>query len=297
MIAAFLVSPHLIWLVHGGAHSPSEWFATAARGLASLRIGDWLWLVGLLVVAHAGLILFVIIAVRAGRGQGEAPAIGRALVDDFAKAFVYFFAFVPVLLAAICAIVFNRPGSLWAVAPLIVLSSLAVILAGGSVIRLYHERVLAWTWLLLLLAPAVLTVAAIVLMPWTFGAPLRVTEPATEMGQFFNDSFTRRTGRPLAIVAGDERIASLIALSARDRPSALFAGSPWMSEKDIREKGAIVLWPATDTVGTPPAALRACFPDLVAEPPRAFERAIQGRMPLMRIGWAMIRPSDASKGQ
>jgi hypothetical protein len=38
------------------------------------------------------------------------------------------------------------------------------------------------------------------------------------------------------------------------------------------------------------------FPDLVPEVPRAFERPVQGMLPLLRIGWAMIRgqtPEDS----
>ena len=37
-------------------------------------------------------------------------------------------------------------------------------------------------------------------------------------------------------------------------------------------------------------ALKARFPDMVAEVPRSFDRSVQGRLPLLRIGWAMIRP-------
>ena len=33
--------------------------------------------------------------------------------------------------------------------------------------------------------------------------------------------------------------------------------------------------------------------DLVPEVPRAFERPLQGRLPLYRIGWALIRPQPA----
>jgi hypothetical protein len=58
----------------------------------------------------------------------------------------------------------------------------------------------------------------------------------------------------------------------------------------LRAKGAIVVWPTADTAGTPPNALRQRFPDLVPEVPRAFERSVQGRLPLVRIGWALIRP-------
>jgi hypothetical protein len=65
----------------------------------------------------------------------------------------------------------------------------------------------------------------------------------------------------------------------------------------IRSKGAIVVWPTTDTAGAPPAAIKERFPDLVPEVPRAFERPVQGRLPLLRIGWAVIRPQTQDRGQ
>jgi hypothetical protein len=34
------------------------------------------------------------------------------------------------------------------------------------------------------------------------------------------------------------------------------------------------------------------FPDLVAEVPHGFARPVQGRLPLIRIGWAMRRPGS-----
>jgi hypothetical protein len=41
----------------------------------------------------------------------------------------------------------------------------------------------------------------------------------------------------------------------------------------------------------------AAFPDLVvAAVPRAFEHAIQGRLPLARVGWGMIRPLAPGTG-
>jgi hypothetical protein len=56
-----------------------------------------------------------------------------------------------------------------------------------------------------------------------------------------------------------------------------------------------VVWPTTDTAGTPPPAIKERFPDLVPEVPRAFERSVQGRLPLMRIGWALIRPQSPER--
>jgi hypothetical protein len=44
--------------------------------------------------------------------------------------------------------------------------------------------------------------------------------------------------------------------------------------------------------------LRERFPNLVPEVPRAFARRFQGRLPLVRIGWAVIRPiAQGSGGQ
>jgi hypothetical protein len=114
------------------------------------------------------------------------------------------------------------------------------------------------------------------------------------MGQFFTETFRRRTGKPLAIVIGDVRTAGLIALASPERPSLYVDASPtlapWLSDEAVRQKGAILAWTTTDAAGTPPAALKARFPDMVAEVPRSFDRSVQGRLPLLRIGWAVIRP-------
>src|SRR6202043_4260436 len=108
------------------------------------------------------------------------------------------------------------------------------------------------------------------------------------------DSFARRVGKELPIVAGDPRTAALIELGAASRPSLFLDAtpklSPWVSIRDVMAKGAIVVWPTTDTAGTPPTAILEDFPDIVPEVPRAFERTVQGRLPLLRIGWALIRP-------
>jgi hypothetical protein len=61
---------------------------------------------------------------------------------------------------------------------------------------------------------------------------------------------------------------------------------------DVKRKGAIVVWPTTDTAGAPPPDIKARFPALVPEVPRAFARPVQGRLPLLRIGWAIVRPES-----
>jgi hypothetical protein len=134
----------------------------------------------------------------------------------------------------------------------------------------------------------------VVFQPWIFALDLSVDRPARQLGFFFGDSYARRTGGPLKIVAGDQSLASLVALAAPSRPSLYLDSIPEdrarVTRKDITDKGAVILWLATDSAGRPPADIAQQFPGLVVEVPRAFERRYQGRMPLMRVGWGMIRP-------
>jgi hypothetical protein len=223
-----------------------------------------------------------------------APAVERVPADSFAKAFVYFFALAPAFVATLLAVLMERSAPIGGAGPIVVLSALAVIVAAGDTIRLYRQRISALVWLGLLVVPPAVIVAATVTLPWTAAVDLEVSKPANAMGQFFTETFRRRTGRPLAIVAGDVRTAGLVALASPERPSLYVDGSPalspWLSDQAVREKGAIIVWTATDQAGTPPPALKERFPDMVAEVPHSFDRSVQGRLPLLRIGWAMIRP-------
>jgi hypothetical protein len=53
-----------------------------------------------------------------------------------------------------------------------------------------------------------------------------------------------------------------------------------------------VVWLAPDTAPVPPPDIKAYFPDLVAEVPRAFNRPVEGRLPTLWIGWGVIRPGS-----
>jgi hypothetical protein len=121
-----------------------------------------------------------------------------------------------------------------------------------------------------------------------------VSEPANEIGRYFSDAFLRRTGKPLEIVAGEPRLAALTALKSRPRASLYLDAtperSPWVTAQDVSRKGAVVVWSAPDTVGAPPPAIKARFPALIADVPRAFDRFTLGGAPVLRIGWGIQRP-------
>ena len=173
-----------------------------------------------------------------------------------------------------------------------VLGTLATLVATVTALPTgYGLYVLIWGAILTIAAVIVL---GIVLLPWIASVNLRITQPARAEGSFFADSYQRRTGQPLNYVTGDEQLAPLVALGAPSRPHVYFdwapERSPWASAADVRAHGGLLVWPAPDNVRTPPADLKAQFPDMVAEVPRSFPRRIQGLLPLNRLGWAMLRP-------
>jgi hypothetical protein len=254
------------------------------------------WLAVLIVLSHVGVGLLVLLASgwRLRRNE-RAPEIDRNPATRSARLFVYVFALMPALAAIAIAAALGHLGPLARVGPFIVLTALAIIVAAGDRIYLYRERAVSMTWLGLLTVPPVLVVLATLFLPWTLATTLETSRPAGAMGNFFADNFQRRTGQPLAFVAGDPRIASLIAVTAPSRPRLYLDNaperSPWTNAADLRANGAILVWQATDTAGTPPADLKAAFPEIVPELPRAFAWPVQGLLPLMRIGWAVLRPA------
>jgi hypothetical protein len=293
-MVAVVFTPHLYWL-YGAGISPLP----ALKTLPNLFIGEkrlmaWGNLLLLLLFSHAGLVVLAMVAGGALAGKTPAPAVERVPAEPFAKTFVYYFALAPAFVATLLAVLTEHAAPIGGAAPIVVLSGLAVVVAAGDMIRLYRQRISALVWLGLLVVPPAVIVAATVTLPWTAAVDLEVSKPANAMGQFFTETFRRRTGRPFAIVIGDVRTAGLVALASSDRPSlyidAAPALSPWMSDDAVREKGAVIVWTVTDASGAPPAGLKERFPDMVAEVPRSFERSMQGRLPLLRIGWAMIRP-------
>jgi 4-amino-4-deoxy-L-arabinose transferase-like glycosyltransferase len=294
LVALLINAPHLWWLKQTGINPlptlTGLWGAIAAEK----RLMSWANLLLVLLFSHAGLVVLMLVAGGLFAGRVSAPAVEREPIEPFAKTFTYFFALAPAFVATVIAVLLGRAAPTGGAPPLLVLSGLAVIVAAGDVIRLYRQRISALVWLGLLLVPPAVVVAATITLPWTATVDLEVSKPANAMGQFFTETFRRRAGKPLAIVIGDARTAGLVAFTSSDRPSLYVDGSseraPWVSDDAVREKGAIIIWTATDNAGTPPPALKERFPDMVAEVPRSFDRSVQGWLPLLRIGWAMIRP-------
>jgi 4-amino-4-deoxy-L-arabinose transferase-like glycosyltransferase len=288
VVVVIVFFPHLIWVdQHGG-------LVFSDPDNMDDNVLVWARLIAMLIVGHAGLGILVALARGFSLSRRKSGfGIERPPIDPFARRFVYFFALVPALAIVLLALFTSRTEA-FVSGPLVVLSGLAVIVCAGDRIHLVHQRMVSLAWAGLLLLPPLIVAVAVTLLPWTLGVNMRLAQPAAKIGAFFADSFERRTGRPLAVVSGDPRIASLVAMYAPSRPSLLLYATPektpWVTRQSIEEMGAVVVWPTTDTSGAPPAAIREAFPGLQPEVPSTFERHVQGRLPPLRIGWALIRP-------
>ena len=291
--------PHLIWL-----DLSTGVLRVALRPLVGddgpvAYVKDWFGLFQTIVLAHVGLIILVALGSKWHlRTEEKVPVFVRSFTDPFARRFVYFFALAPGFAAVTIAALLGERQPVGGIAPHLVLSGLAIVVLAGNAIPWHRPRMVGIAWSLLLLTPPFVAAAGILLLPWTGLSSVDVSRPANAMGEFFSESFQRRTGAPLAIVSGDPRIAALVALGAPRRPSLYFDAnperSPWVTLNDIRRKGAVVLWPGVETQVAVPPEIVVHFPDLVPEVPHAFERTVQGRLPLIRIGWGVLRPmSDA----
>lgn len=290
LVVLVLALPYLVFVLRaGGALPPLPDLAELAeRGM------HWLGLVGGLLVAMAGIIVLVVLNANwPSRGETDAPIIYRPPVSPLARDFVYCFALAPAIAGSLIAGLFDFDTVLGGSGIALLMVGLAIVVASGELIHLRRQRILRTVWAASIAIPAVLVVGGSIVLPWTNGGEVATAMPARDIAQFFIDSFERRTNQKLRVVAGDPQLAQLVALG-RGRPHLFLDATPqrtpWETQARFAESGGVVLWRAADTVGTPPPDIGQRFPGLVPEVPHSFDWMINGRQPVLRIGWAIVRP-------
>jgi hypothetical protein len=291
LVIVVLALPYLVWLIRADTLASPQWPAIADLSGRALH---WAALLGGLLFAMSGIVLLAVLnSGWSGNKPEEAPIIYRPPVDPLARDFVYFFAIAPALAGSLISGLFDLDRIAGGAGIALLMSGLAAIVAAGDLIHLRRQRVLRSVWAAAIIAPALAVIAMTLFLPWTGSGEVATSLPATAIAHFFGDSFERRTNRPLQAVAGDAQLAALISLDA-GRPHLFLDAAPertpWLTLAKFNETGGVVVWRASDTVGTPPADIAQRFPGLVPEVPRAFERLVNGRQPLLRIGWAIVRP-------
>jgi hypothetical protein len=291
LVIVVLALPYLIWLIRADTLTLPAWPTIAEL---SARAAHWAWLLGGLLFAISGILLLVVInSGWFGRNPEDAPIIFRPPVDPLARHFVYFFAIGPALAASLISGLFNLDRVVGGAGVALLMSGLAAIVATGDLVQLRRQRLLRSVWAAAVVAPALLVIASALFLPWAGSTEVSTSLPATAIARFFGDSFERRTNQRLRAVTGDAQLASLISLDT-GRPHLFLDATPertpWLTAAKFSQTGGVVVWRASDTDGTPPADIAQRFPGLVPEVPRAFEWMVNGRQPLLRIGWAIVRP-------
>jgi hypothetical protein len=293
LVIVVLALPYLIFLLR--ADTPSLHWPMLAD--LKPRAIHWARLVGGLLLAMAGTVLLVVLNSGWFSREGEdSPIIYRPPVAQLSRQFVYFFAIAPAVLGSLLAALFDLDRIVGGTGVVLLMSGLAIVVATGDLIHLRRQRLLRAVWAAIIAAPALGVVASTLFLPWTSANEIATSMPSRAIGEFFTDAFERRTNHRLTAVAGDTRIASLIALGP-GRPhlflDAYPQASPWIDQARFNETGGVVVWRASDTAGTPPPDIAQRFPGLVPDVPRSFDWLVNGRQPTLRIGWAIVRP----KGQ
>jgi hypothetical protein len=240
--------------------------------------------------------IWILVVLNSGwfsRTAEDAPIIFRRPVDPLARDFVLFFAIVPALAGSLISGLFGLDDVVGGTAIALMMSGLAAVIISGDLIHLRRQRVLRVVWFAAVVIPALAVVATTLFVPWTGSSEVATSLPARSIAQFFVESFERRTNQRLKAVAGDAQVAALVSLGA-GRPHLLHDAAPertpWLSLAKFNETGGVVVWRASDTVGTPPPDIAQRFPGIVPEVPRAFDWLVNGRQPLLRVGWAIVRP-------
>jgi Dolichyl-phosphate-mannose-protein mannosyltransferase len=293
LVIAVLALPYLIWLLRAGVLTMPPLPLLAEL---SARAAHWAWLVGGLLLAMIAVAILIVLNTQLfSRAKEEAPIIYRPPVDPLARHFVYFFAIAPAFAGTVISGLFNLDRVVGGAGVALMMSGLAAIVATGDLVYLRRQRLLRSVWAIAIVAPALSAIAATLFLPWTGSNEVATSLPARSIGQFFADSYERRTNQRLRAVAGDAELAGLIALD-RDRPHLFLDATPdrtpWLNQQKFAQTGGVVVWRASDTAGTPPTELLKRFPGLAPEVPRAFEWLVNGRQPLLRIGWAIVRPKE-----
>ena len=113
----FVTIPHLVWLARSGAGL----MPVLGRLRAPESVGDnliaSLHQMFIILSAHSGLVLLVAVVAGWPRTRDEpGPVIARRRTDDFSRQFVYLVAIVPVLAAAVVAVLVGSFGPVGGVA-------------------------------------------------------------------------------------------------------------------------------------------------------------------------------------
>jgi len=294
-IFTLLLTPRMIWLQNHGFAGAMQNYDLPSGEIARV---DTLGAGATVLLGHIGLLLMVALASRFfAKDQDIAPVFMRPALAPFGKLVAIVLAFTPPLLALAVAFLFGGRFPAVAAAPLVLYSGLLVVVLTGEALRVHRQRMVAVAGLTLLFLPPALELAIAYASPFFGDAGRSTNWPAREAARYVTDVYRTRTGKPLEYLAGEDVMASSIALLSRDRPHVFIdantAVAPWVDRAKMESNGGVVVWRIRGANAAPPQALAASLPPIVAESPLTLRWVRSGNLDFVRLGWAIVAPKPA----
>ena len=237
------------------------------------------------IADHAVFLLMALAAGLFGRGAVRLP-----VEEARGRRFLVVMGLLPASLAALAAAATGMGlKDMWGM-PMFNLSGLLLLafLAGRFDGR-GLARIAAMAALLVVLVPAGYA-ASVLLRAERSDKPSRVVWPQDEIASRLLRGYESETGAMPQIVAGPVWEAGLVALTAPGAPSVSIDAnerkSPWATERDIEERGALALWRTGSEVPPTLAALVAGR----AQHRESFRWSGSATARPIRITWTVIPP-------
>jgi 4-amino-4-deoxy-L-arabinose transferase-like glycosyltransferase len=283
-LAVWLVSNDFLPVRYAAARTGQPHASSVPLFILSVALN----LLGMLaLLAVAGLIL-------PRRRFGAAATVPEPPPDPVApRALAYLIGLTagPMVLTIVVALVTGSSlKSAWGSSMFNFAGVLAVVLASSRFDTIALRRIAVCAAVLIVAVPLAYAIV-IAAGPSRAGMPVRVNWPQAEISKRFTAIWARETGRPLRIVGGDNWIAGLVGITAKDRPSILSHGdpalSPWVTPERIARQGMLIVWEA----GT--RRIPAPLQPLVAGRPAGEERFKWSRSNArgdLVIGYTIIPP-------
>lgn len=288
MLFAALAAP-LAWWVFGADSSPLAYAARRAT-FRSLEIARATPL--LLLIASA--VLPPLLALEWGSRARE-PIPATADQRRF-LAFLVTLTLGPLLLTGAAAAAAGNGARLMWAAPMFSFVGLIAVTARRQPFAAVPLSRSAAATMALIVILATVNGAMVRLSPDFNGRLTRAAWPQAEIAERFLQTYRRQTGRPLTIVAGpmDNWLAGLIALDHLPSVKVFTAGefslAPWLSESDLAELGALIVW---DDPGCGPSKDIAHLLGGVQPSILKFDRPGSAGAKTLAIGYAIYPPGAA----
>jgi hypothetical protein len=185
---------------------------------------------------------------------------------------------------------------LWTFAPLLLLVSLRL-----------DDAPAAWRWSWRVWGAVAAGFVAFALVknygePRWSGKPGRVHFPGKELAAEATRRYTAAVGEPFPVAVGECWLAGNVSCYAPQRPSMYSSGAvgycvldpraaPWLTEDEIRRRGAVLLWDASELGDEVPDIMRLRFPHAQAQPPIVLPYPGLPNVPPARVGLAFQVPT------